>query len=88
MNDRKIKQSNERGFGWEQLLANNIENFISHQKINSHCPKLTKPFKPFWILNWVSDSQMTVMRLNLDSNLNFASWPTGGKGFICSKIPE
>ena len=35
-----------------------------------------------------SDCQMTSRGSNLDSNLNSAAWPTGCKGFICSKIPE
>ena len=35
MTDRKIERSDERGFGRQQLLgvlANSIENFISHEK--------------------------------------------------------
>ena len=32
MTDRKIEQRNGHGFGWQQLLANSIEIFISHEK--------------------------------------------------------
>ena len=32
MTDRKIEWSDGRCFGWQQLLANSIENFISHKK--------------------------------------------------------
>ena len=32
MNDRKIERSDGRGFGRQQLLANSIEIFISHEK--------------------------------------------------------
>ena len=31
MTDRKIERSDGRGFGRQQLLANSIENFISHE---------------------------------------------------------
>ena len=31
---------------------------------------------------------MTGRVLNLDSNLNYAAWPTGHKGLICSETPE
>ena len=31
VNDRKIEQSDGRGFGRQQLLAHSIENFISHE---------------------------------------------------------
>ena len=32
MNDRKMEWSDEQSFGGQQLLANSIENFISHSK--------------------------------------------------------
>ena len=32
MTDRKIEQRYGRGFGWQQLLADSIEIFISHEK--------------------------------------------------------
>ena len=32
MNDQKIELSYRRGFGQQQLFANFIENFISHEK--------------------------------------------------------
>ena len=32
MTDRKIKLSDGRGFGRQQLLADSIEHFISHEK--------------------------------------------------------
>ena len=32
MTDRKIELSSGRGFGLQQLLANSIEIFISHEK--------------------------------------------------------
>ena len=32
MNDCKIEWSDGRCFGWQQRLANSIENFISHEK--------------------------------------------------------
>ena len=45
MNDRKIEQSDGRGIGWQQLLANSIEKFIPHEKEGYsllRCPKFTK----------------------------------------------
>ena len=150
MNDRKIERSNERGFSRKQLLANSIQNFISHEeRVTRHGPIFTKHW-PFWLLNLVSiarvvvrfpkrtycshqrlrptrkrpvfvlarltrpscawalpqelghrfcsqnlrlssgiafesDSQKTGRGLNLDSNLNSATWPMGYRGFICSE---
>ena len=44
MNDRKIERSDGRGFGRQQLLANSIEIFISHEKkSDSSRPKFTRP---------------------------------------------
>ena len=37
----------------------------------------------FW-----SDCQMTGKGLNLNSNWNSATWPTGCNGFVCSEIPK
>ena len=55
MNDRKIERSDGRGFGRQQLLANSIENFISHEKkSDSSRPEIYKALKPYWLLNWVS----------------------------------
>ena len=34
------------------------------------------------------DCHMTGRGLNLDSNLNSATWPTGWKGFISSEVPK
>ena len=44
MNDRKIERSDGRGFGRQQLLANSIEIFISHEKkkVTRRGPKFTK----------------------------------------------
>ena len=43
MTDRKIERSYGRCFGWQQLLANSIEIFISHEKKVTRCgPKFTK----------------------------------------------
>ena len=48
MNDRKIEQSNGHCFGQQQLLANSIENFISHKtKRDSSRPKIYEALKPF-----------------------------------------
>ena len=55
MTDRKIERSYGRGFGWQQLLANSIEIFISHEKkSDSLRPKIYKALKLCWLLNWVS----------------------------------
>ena len=55
MTDRKIQRSNERVFGRQQLLANSIENFISHEKgSHSSRPDIYKALKPCWLSNWVS----------------------------------
>ena len=49
--DRKIESSNWRGFGRQELLANSIENFISHKKtVPRHGRKFTKHLK-FLTLN-------------------------------------
>ena len=55
MTDRKIERSDGRCFGRQQLLANSIENFISHEKkSDSSRPEIYKALKPYWLLNWVS----------------------------------
>ena len=55
MNDRKIERSDGRGFGRQQLLANSIEIFISHEKkSDSSRPEIYIALKPCWLLNWVS----------------------------------
>ena len=55
MNDRKIERNNGRCFGRQQLLADSIENFISHlKKSDSSRPDIYKALKPFWLSNWVS----------------------------------
>ena len=42
MTDRKIERSDGRCFGRQQLLANSIEFFISHEKkVTRQCPKFT-----------------------------------------------
>ena len=47
MNDRKIERSDGRGFGRQQLLANSIEIFISHEKkSDSSRPEIYKALKP------------------------------------------
>ena len=51
MTDRKIERSNGRGFGWQQLLANSIEIFISHEKKSDLSrPEIYKAPKPWWLL--------------------------------------
>ena len=46
MNDLKIEGSNRCGFGQQQLLADSVEIFISHEhmkeKVTRSCPKFTK----------------------------------------------
>ena len=43
MNDCKIEQSDGRCSGWQQLFANSMENFISHEKNHCrHCQIFTK----------------------------------------------
>ena len=43
MIDRKIEQSHGLCFGQQQLLANSIKNFISHEKkVTCSCPNFTK----------------------------------------------
>ena len=55
MTDRKIERSDGRCFDWQQLLANSIEIFISHEKkSDSSRPEIYKALKPYWLLNWVS----------------------------------
>ena len=57
MNDWKIERSNGRCFGLQQLrlLADSIENFISHEKESDLLrPDIYKALKPFWNSNWVS----------------------------------
>ena len=152
-NDRKIELG--RCFGQQQLLANSIQNFISHEKKKSalSLPNIYKALKPFWLSNWASiarvvarfpeanrllpsstaansetpyvcarpsdsptlsrsaaprawplilplnlplssgiafgrNCQMNCRGSNLNWNLNSAAWPTGCKGFICSKVPK
>ena len=52
MNNRKMERSYGRYFGRQQLLANSIENFISHEKkSDSSRPEIYKALKPYWLLN-------------------------------------
>ena len=47
MTDKKIEPSYWRGFGRQQLLANSIENFISHEKkSDSSRPEIYKALEP------------------------------------------
>ena len=46
LNNRKIEQSNGRCFDWQQLLANSIEFFISHEKSDLSQPEIYKALKP------------------------------------------
>ena len=58
INDRKIERSYRRCFGRQQLLANSIEIFISHEnKSHSLRPEIYKALQPCWLLNWVSIQQ-------------------------------
>ena len=41
-------------FGQQQLLANSIENFISHDKKCYQQPEICKALKAFWLLKWVN----------------------------------
>ena len=51
MNDRTIERSDERGFGWWQVLANSIK-ISFHVKTNSSSqPEIYKAWKPFWLSN-------------------------------------
>ena len=60
MTDQNIERSNGRGFGLQQLLANFIENIISHKKQLLIAAKIYKASKPFWLLNWVSIARVVV----------------------------
>ena len=67
MNDRKIERSYGRGFGRQQLLANSIEIFISHEKkSDSSRPKIYKAFKPCWLLNRISIARVVACFLKRD----------------------
>ena len=58
---------------------------------NSLIRNLVKYISAVFWNSLCSDSKMTSRGLNLDSNLNSATSPTGCKqckGFICSQIPE
>ena len=52
--DRRIEQSDGSGFGRQQLLADSIEIFISHEKKKLVAARNLPRIKPCWLLNWVS----------------------------------
>ena len=51
MNEWKIERSHEHSFGRLQVLANSIENFISHKKHSVVTTQYLQSIKPFSLLN-------------------------------------